>query len=385
MKGGLELLILADGFVCSYARGRIREELRGEALDVGQEVNAFCERHGIGRPSIDLYVSEDLVYGLSLELPLRTPDLKAAISLQLGLLLPFPEEEALSAYKVIRKPDCYLVTVFAVRDRVAATVVEELVEDGFTVRGLYPENQRYVTALTRRQQWALVMPGRQTKVLIFDGAVLQTRLLIMGDHITHEKLSELCGTGLILHTDPPDGSAFTPAKPMLELAPLLRDYNMLPVSYRRPDYLKMVLVIMVVLNLVALGGAVWIRFENLQAQIQHTEGEIASLQPQVAEVDMIKAKSKKTALFVATLTKIGKNPDLIAVVSGLTGGLPDDAYLDQFKYDIKDRLVTINGYANDLNALTGTLDRLALGQVRLKSTSRRKDRAYFQLEIALHE
>lgn len=383
MKGGLEVVILADGFVFSYARGRIREELHGEALDIGQELIAFCEKHRIGRRSVDLYVAEDLVFGLALELPLRTPDIKEAISLQLGLLLPFPEEEALSASSVARQADCYRVTVFAVRARVAATVIEELVEDGFTVKGIYPENQRYVTARMRRQKWALVMPGRQTKVLIFAGSVLQNRLLVVGDNSTYEQLSELCGTGLVLHTNPPPGSAFIAAQPLLAEAPLLRDYNLLPDSYRRPDYLKMLLVAMVVLNLLALAWAVELRFDGLRAQIKQTEGEIASLQPLVAEVDKTKSKIKKVGEFVATMVGIGKNPDLIAVMSALTSNLPTDAYLDQFRFDSKDRLVTINGYANDLAALTAKLDKL--GQVRLKSTSRRKDRTYFQVEIALNE
>ncbi len=383
MKGGLEVVILADGFALSYARGRIREELHGEALDIGQELLSFCEKHGIGRRGVDLYVAEDLVFGLALELPLRTPDLKEAITLQLGLLLPFPEEEVLSAFSLVRQSGCYRVTVFAVRARVAATVVEELVEDGFTVKGLYPENQRYVTARMRRQQWALVMPGRQTKVLIFAGAALQNRLLLVGDQYTHEQLSELCGTGLILHTAPPHGSAFVAAQPLLAEAPLLREYNLLPASYRRPDYLKMILVTMVVLNVLALGGAVWMRFDNLRAQIKQTEVEIASLTPLIAEVDKTRAQIKKVEEFVATITNIGKNSDLIAIMSDLTSGLPEDAYLDQFKYDSKGRLLAINGYANDLTALTAKLEKL--GEVRLKSTSRRKDRTYFQVEIALHE
>ncbi|NTV12758.1 MAG: hypothetical protein HGA96_02300 [Desulfobulbaceae bacterium] len=380
---GLEVIILADGFVLSHARGRVREELRGEDLDIGQELTAFRERHGIGRRGVNLFVAEDLVYGLSLELPLRTPDLKEAISLQLGLLLPFPEEEALNAYSITRQAGSYQVTVFAVRTSVAATVVEELVEDGYTVKGIYPENQRYVTGRIKRQKWALVMRGRQTKVLIFDGNVLQNRLLLGGDNFTHEKLSELCGTALILHTDPPAGSAFISAQPLLAESPLLREYNLLPESYRRPDYLKMVVVLMLLLNLLALGGAIWLRFDNLQAQIKKTEGEIAALLPPIAEVDKTKAKIKKVEAFVATITNIGKNPDLIAIMSALTGDLPEDAYLDQLKYDSKDRLVTINGYANDLTALTGKLQNL--GEVRLKSTSRRKDRVYFQVEIVLHE
>lgn len=383
MKGGLEVVILADGYALSHGRGRIREELHGEDLDIGQELVAFCEKHRIGSRGVELYVAEDLVYGLALDLPLRTPNIKEAISLQLDLLLPFPAEEVLSAHTIVRRAEGYRVTVFAVRARVAATVVEELIEDGFTVKGIYPENQRYVTARMRRQKWALVMPGRQSKVLIFAGAVLQNRLLLVGENFTHEQVSELCETDLILHTNPPPGSAFISAQPLLTEAPLLQDYNLLPASYRRPDYLKMVLVAMVVLNLLAFSWAVWMRFDQLRGQIKATESEIAALQPLIAEVDKTKERVKKVEEFITTITKIGKNPDLIGIISSLTGDLPEDAYLDLFKYDSKERLVTINGYANDLTALTAKLQ--SLGEVRLKSTSRRKDRVYFQVEIVLHE
>lgn len=383
MKGGLEVVILADGFVISSARRQAREELRGEDLDIGRELAAFCERHDIGSKIVNLFIAEDLVYGVALDLPLRTPDLKEAVSLQLGLLLPFPEEESLRAYSVLRKGEGYLVMAFAAQTKVAAGVVEELVEDGYTVKGLYPENQRYVTARMRRRKWALVMPGRQHKVLVFDGAKLTDRLLVAGEKLSYEKLTELCGTGLILHTDPPRGSSFIDAQPLLAETPLLQEYNLLPDSYRRPDYLKMLLVAVVALNLLVLAGAIWLRFDHQRTQITHTEKEIAALMPLVAEVDRTKAQIKKVEGFVATLTEIGKNPDLIRVLQTLTSDLPGDAYLDQFKFDNKARLLTVNGYANDLNELTDKLKNL--GEVRLKSTSRRKDRNYFQVEIALHE
>lgn len=383
MRGGLEVVILADGFVFSFARRQLREELRGEDLDVGREIAAFCEKHGIGSKSVDLFIAEDLVYGVSLDMPLRTPDLKEAVGLQLGLMLPFPEEEALSAYSILKRKEGYRVMAFAARAKVAAGVVEELVEDGYTVKGLYPENQRYVTARMRRRKWALVMPGRQNKVLIFDGAKLADRLLLAGEKLSYEKLCELCGTGLILHTNPPRGSSFVDAQPLLSETPLLQEYNLLPDSYRRPDYLKLVVAVLVVLNLLALGWMVWLRFENVRTQIQHTEAKISALKPLVAEVDKTKAQVKKVEEFVATVTAIGKNPDLIGIMQTLAGDLPGDSYLDQFKFDSKGRLLTITGYANDLTELTGKLKNL--GEVRLKSTNRRKDRNYFQVEIALHE
>jgi len=383
MKSWLEVVILSDGFVLSSARRQAREELRGENLDIGREVAAFCERHDIGSRTVNLFVAEDLVYGLALELPLRTPDLKEAVSLQLGQLLPFPDDETLSAYVVRRQDDGYRVMAFAARTQVAASLVEELVEDGYTVKGLYPEHQRYLTARMRRRQWALVMPGRQNKVFIFDGVKLVNRLLVAGDKLSYEKLSELCGTGLILHADPPRGSSFIDAQPLLAETPLLQEYNLLPAVYRRPDYLKMVVVVMVLLNLLALGGMLWLRFDQLRTQISQAEATIASLLPLVAEVDKTKAKLKTVEGLVASLRGIGKNPDLIGIMHSLTSELPAEAYLDQFRFDGKARVMIINGYANNLTELTDKLKNL--GEVRLKSTSRRKDRNYFQVEVVLHD
>jgi hypothetical protein len=383
MRGGLEVVILADGFVISFARRQLREELRGEDLDLGREIAVFCEKHEISSKAVHLFIAEDLVYGVSLDLPLRTPDLKEAVGLQLGLILPFSEEEALSAYSVQRRKEGYRVMAFAARAKVAAGLVDELIEDGYTVKGLYPENQRYVTARMRRRKWALVMPGRQNKILIFDGARLEDRLLLAGEKLSYDKLTELSGTGLILHSDPPRGSSFIDAQPLLSETPLLHEFNLLPDSYRRPDYLKMVVTALVVLNLLALGSMIWFRFDHLTTQIKQTDAKIAALTPLVAEVDKTKAQIKKVEGFVTTLKDIGKNPDLIGIMQTLTSDLPSDSYLDLFKFDSKGRLLTLNGYANDLTELTGKLKNL--GEVRLKSTSRRKDRNYFQVEIALHD
>jgi hypothetical protein len=382
MKGGLEVVIHGDGFVFSFARGLLREELRGGEADVGQGLSAFREKHALTTRTVNLFVAEELVFGLELDLPLRTPDLKEAIGLQLGLSLPFPQDEMLSAYSISRRTEDYRVMIFATRAKTVAAVLEELIEDGFSVKGIYPEHQRYLTKWTSGRQWALVMPGRPDKAYVFGvGGQLKNRLLFLGSPPTFDELSRRCETGLIYHVDASRESGYRPAAELLAEAPLLKEYNLLPASYRRPDFLKMVIVALVALNLLALAAGVGFRFQRVAGLTARTEAGIAEILPLVGEVNAIRKELQNVEDFLASLAEIGTNPDLVDFIGKLTAELPADSYLDQFRFDSKARTVTINGFTDDLGAMTEKLQ--VLGGVRLKSTSRRQNRNYFQVEIAL--
>jgi Tfp pilus assembly protein PilN len=362
MKGGLEVVIHSDGFVFSFARELFREELRGGSPDLVRGLTTFIEKHGLASRTVQIFLAEELIFGLELDLPLRTPDLKEAAELQLGLALPFPQEEALSAYSVTRQAEGYRVLIFAARARTVAVALEELIEEGFTVKGIYPEHQRYLTKQTGGQEWALVMPGRPAGVYVFaEGGQLKNRL--------------------IYHLEPPPDSGFLSAAELLAETPLLQEYNLLPPSYRRPDYLKMAIVALVALNLLALVVGIGFRFQRLSGLAEKTETEIAELSPQVKEVNQTRAQVEREEEFLAALTALGGNPDLPAFFQKLTAELPLDSYLDQFRFDSQQQTVTINGYSDDLAAMTKSLQ--GLGEVRLKSTSRRKNRNYFQVEIGL--
>ncbi len=382
MRGGLEVVIQSDGFVFGFDRGHLREEQPDVAPDLVRGLNAFREKHGLAGRTVHLFLAEELIFGLELDLPLRTPDLKEAVGLQLGLALPFPQEEALSAYSVTRQADGYRVMAFAARARTVATALDELIEEGFTVKGIYPEHQRYLTKRTSGLEWALVMPGRPAKVYVFaEGGQLKNRLLCLGTQPSFDELSERCQTRRIYHPAPAPDSGFSSAAELLADPPLLQEYNLLPPSYRRPDYLKMAIIALVALNLLTLAAGIGYRFQRLSGLATQTETEISELLPLVKEVDRTRAQVDKAEEFLTALNALGGNPDLPAFFEKLTAELPLDSYLDQFRYDSQQQTVTINGYTDDLAEMTKSLQ--GLGEVRLKSTSRRKNRNYFQVEIGL--
>ena len=382
MKGGLDVVIHSDGLVFGFSRGLLREELRAGAGDLVPGLNAFRKKHGLRSRNLHLFLAEELIFGLELDLPLRTPDLKEAVALQLGLDLPFPQEEALSAYSVTRQAEGFQVMAFAARARMVVGALEDLIAEGYTVQGIYPEHQRYLTKRTSAWNWALVIPGRPLKVYLFaEGGQLKNRLLSSGAEPSFDELSGRCQTTQIYHLKPQPDSGFKPAAELLVESPLLQEYNLLPPTYRRPDYLKLAIVALVALNLLALVAGIGFRFQRLAAMATRTESEIAELAPLVKEVNRTRAQVDQAGEFLAALTTLGANPDLPGFFQKLTAGLPRDSYLDQFRYDSQQRTVTINGYSDDLAAMTKSLE--GLGEVRLKSTSRRKNRNYFQVEIGL--
>ena len=217
--------------------------------------------------------------------------------------------------------------------------------------------------------------------LFAEGGQLKNRLLSSGAEPSFDELSGRCQTTQIYHLKPQPDSGFKPAAELLVESPLLQEYNLLPPTYRRPDYLKLAIVALVALNLLALVAGIGFRFQRLAAMATRTESEIAELAPLVKEVNRTRAQVDQAGEFLAALTTLGANPDLPGFFQKLTAGLPRDSYLDQFRYDSQQRTVTINGYSDDLAAMTKSLE--GLGEVRLKSTSRRKNRNYFQVEIGL--
>jgi len=380
MSSSLEVIIRANGFVLSLGRGNINEEVMGGEQDVGEALLAFCERNGTGIKSLSLFVSEDQVYSCSVSLPAKTPDIKEAISFQLGMLLPFPEGESFFSYSAERQDKNIQVTVFAVRSNVAVAV-EELVEAGFTVKGLYPESQRYVTAGNKNNRWGLVFPGKLSKVFVFNGGRLNERFLCGSEDTGFDSLKELCKTEEIFHLDPPAGTSFNMASDLLTDRPLLKEYNMLPASFRRPDYMRMFIAVLLCLNLIALMALGGVKFFGQSRMIKNVDEEIASLMPLVQEVNAIKGAIRKSAEFLDLVAEIGGNPEFISFLEKLTDELPEEAYLDQIQLDAEQNSVSIQGFTDNVGELTEKLQ--VLGEPQLKSTSRRKNRTYFQVEISL--
>ncbi|MEN8142216.1 MAG: hypothetical protein ABFQ82_01300 [Thermodesulfobacteriota bacterium] len=381
MKGGLEIIIRADGFDLTCHRGSVVEELRGDSLDIGALLTDFCERHSVGVRMLNLFLAEEMVYMTSVDLPLKTANLSEAISFQMGMLVPFSEDDYLSSYTVTRREGSFRVVISASAAERAVLVVEELVEAGFIVKGLYPESQRYVTAGAKKARWALVMPGNKAKVLVFDGGSLVERVLCNNEDLSRSGVASLCETESVFHLSPPIGGGYNPARQLMADRPLLKDFNLLPASFRRPDYLKMAILALLGLNIFALllfGGY---RYIEAGRMIEAAESEIAELTPLVRKVNEAKKQIDGVVAFLDQAARIGKNPDVITFMDKLTGALPGGSYLDQLKFDAKKNIMTIYGYTDDVSELTTKLQEV--GESRLKSTSRRRNMTYFQVEMVL--
>lgn len=380
MKSGLEIIITTDGFVLSHDHGRVVDEL---ALDagLGEALVMFATRHGIVSKTINLFLAEELVYVTAMDLPLKTPSISEAISFQLGMLLPFPEEGALYSHTATRKEDGFKVVVCAAKAQRPVSVVEELLEAGFMVKGLYPESQRYVVSKMRKTKWALVMPGKMDKIFIFEGNKLAERLMCSAGSLGYRDLEKSCGTGEIFHMSPPIASGFTSVRELMAENPSLKHHNMLPASYRRPDYLKMAAIVLLALNLVGVIALGSFKFINQGRQISRSDDEIASLMPLVRQTKEIKDQIGVAEKFLQQASEFGGNPEIISFMEKLTTGLPESSYLDQLRLDAATRIVTVNGYTNDIAELTEKMQ--GVGESRLKSTSRRKNMIYFQVEISL--
>ena len=103
--------------------------------------------------------------------------------------------------------------------------------------------------------------------------------------------------------------------------------------------------------------------------------------PLAREARQLRSKEEQLNHYLGEFMAVGQNPDLITFLDTLTRSLPESAYLDQLRMDSKDKAVVIQGYTDDINALTAKLTEM--GEAKLKSTSRRRNQTYFNVEINL--
>ena len=140
----------------------------------------------------------------------------------------------------------------------------------------------------------------------------------------------------------------------------------------------MALVALNICALLAMVGGKEYQLRNYSARI---DKELATVAPLVREVRDLRAREKKLSGYIDEVRAVGQNSDLIAFMEKLTTELPDSAYLDQLRMDGKQKSVTIQGYTTDIGALTAKLQEM--GEAKLKSTSRRRNQTYFNVEINL--
>lgn len=353
---------------------------RGKELSFREQVAEFLVKKGGRVSSLVLYVAEELLFMKTFQLPLETRDLKDAVGYQIGLLAPFAEDSILYNFSSVREKDGFRITLYAAQREPYESYVQEIAESGFQMTGLFPESQRYVSRSCRKMKWALVMPGRFVKVLVFDGIHLQDQLLCNTDS-SFSEVAELCGTDTIYHIQPPENDKFLDSRQLSSRSPLLKEYNLLPASYRRPDFLKMIIAALVVLNLVAMLFLVAGKGYRLKTIGRQAEEQISLLMPIVKEVKELSAKERQLEEYVQKIEGLGANPDLIAFLKNITEALPKTSYLDQMRMDKKQNAIIVQGYTEDISELTGKLQ--AMGEAKLKSTSRRRNRTYFNVEINL--
>jgi hypothetical protein len=374
----VEVLIQGNGAILRNVNGSKSIELG--AGDFSRQMDEFTVEAGIKNKLVTFFVSEGLLFFKDFELPLKTQNLKEAISYQLNLIIPFPEDSYYYAYASRREGKNHKILLYAVQRQHIDPYLQGAAAAGYTINGLFPESQSYLTGSSRKEDWALFIPGHPSKALVFSGQGLTDRLLFQAEP-DFQELQEAVGCDAVYHQVPPAESDYLDANLLLDKPPFLKEYNLLPSSYRKPDYYKMIILVLAVMNiagLIFLAGLKITKLRSFQAQV---DVEIAEILPRVNEVKKLQEQEKEISGSLEAINKLGQNLDFIRLFQQLTTKLPAGSYLDQIRLDKKTTAIILQGYTDDIGNLTSSLQ--DIGDVKLKSTSRRKDKTYFQLEITL--
>lgn len=380
MKNFIEIIIRPDGLTLCDPTGQGEDEyISSQEPSLDARLARFGAMHELST-TVVLFVSEELLFFKKFALPLRTPNLQDAIKFQLGLLTPFASEDVLYCYLTTRKKDMYQVALYATPHRHVQPYLQKFSAAGFTLLGLFPESQRYVNRTRRKVRWALLTPGRFSKAIVFAGTHMEDRFLC-GSEPEYAKLAAVCDTENIYHLQPSDHDGFIDAVRLREKGPLLKEFDLLPPAYKKPDYARVVIIALLILNLVSLLGLAGIKQYRLTAIEQQLEAEIKEILPKVNEINTLYAQEQRLTADIAKIKELGDNPDLITILQHLTEELPENSFLDQLRIDTERNALVLQGYTGDIGELTAKLQ--TLGQTTLKSTSRRRNATYFQMEVVL--
>jgi len=302
------------------------------------------------------------------------------VSFQVGMLAPFEEDDLLYAFEVERRKKQYLIHLACISRELVEPVLREIAAAGVRIAGLHPEYLRYLSRSAPKDRWALFLEGRLHRLLLFEGRRLVERLLLPV-RSAEERLPELAGTEAIYTPAPaPDGS-MRDAGDLVIRRGTIKEFNLLPPEFRRPDYSKFLIAALVLLNVLALFGFVGGRLAQVNDYETRLAAAIAEVAPLAKEAMRLRAREKELQAAITEFKSLRPNPDFIGFIARLTKGLPKSAYLDQMRFDGKNHAVIIQGYTDDIGELAGKLE--ALGDAKLKSTSRRRNKIYFNIEISL--
>lgn len=380
MSKGLDIYLKSSATALGWQGPKVYEmqALPAEPKAFSKALSELKKGQELSRTDVDVYIGEDLLFFTKITLPLQTPDIKKAIALQLDMLSPFGED-SLAAFAARRSKEGYLVTLYFCRRSVVMPFLDILFAAGAHLTGLYPESQRYLTRDNQKLAWSLWSPGRFGKITHFEQGKVAGRDLAASS-LSADQIRERTGNAS-LYSLGSDDSGAEAARPLLNQAASVREYNMLPPSFRRPDYLKKAMIALTAVNLILfllLGGgkglALYRQADILAQQIEDTRLD--------AEKALeLKAQIKKLKKQMDAYRTMGTNSDLIAFMAHLSNELPTTAYLDQLRFDQATHTITLQGYTDDLPGLTTKIT--DLGSATLKSTMKRRNQTYFHLEVNL--
>lgn len=370
MKRGLELIIgRNEGEVC-WAGTEKRARIAADA-DFGAALERFCRKEGIRGRMLTVYVAEEMVFHSDFELPVSTPDLRQAVELQLGMLTPFEAADACFAFTRKRNRDLVDIRVAACPRSLLEPRLASLRQAGFTIRGLYPQSQRYLSSRSPAGTWALVLDGRVQRIAIFRERRF-AGLMLSDTSLDRERVKELAGVEEVIAVG---GAA---AEELLAGTPLLRQFNMLPREYRSTDFEGIAVKVLATATGLALLVAVVGGFYRMQAVSRRLDSEIAVLAPVVKKAREESRRMRELAEFIDAYRRIGVNPDIFGVLASLTRVMPAHSHLEHLQYERG--VYILRGFTGDVGELTAALER-EFGRAKLKSTSRRSGKLYFQIEL----
>ena len=381
MKGFIEIFLNNEGIRIS-APARCKEELflSSPVSDLANRLERFVKENGVSGSPVLFYIAEDLLSFKKLMLPLKTANIKEAIAFQLSILVPY-NDNILHSFSSVRQKEGHEVAVYALEAEKVEPFVEEVFQAGFELAGLYPESQRYVTGAVKKEDWALFLSsGRISKVMVFSGTRLLDRLPCYHEP-EYDAVKSFCGRETVYRSEDMEGEGFLDGGELLGENPLLRDFNLLPAAYKKPDYWRFILIALCILNCIALFSVIGIKQYTIQQKITHLRAQVEKLLPEVKEIETLRIKEKKIEASLQYIESIEPNFDIVRFLDEVTEGLPENSYLDQIRMEAKGNSIQLQGYTEDLGELTEKLGEY--GNAKLKSTRKRQNKTYFHVEIGL--
>jgi len=381
MKGVVEIFLHDEGIRLSAPmRSGDELSLASPVSDLNSRLARFVQENGLRGLPVIFYIAEDLLSFKKLQLPLKTANVKEAVAYQLSMLVPY-NDEILHSFSSIRQKDGHTISLYAVEAEKVEPFVEEIFEAGFEIIGLYPESQRYVTGAVKKEDWALFLSsGRISKVLVFSGSRLIDRLPCYHEP-EYDAVQQLCNRETVYQSEGMEEEGFLNGAELLAEGPVLKEFNLLPATYKKPDYLRYFLVALCILNCIALFAVAGIKEYKIQQTVTYLHTEVEQLLPGIKEIETLRVREKKLQTSLQYIESIEANFDIIRFLDEVTEGLPENSYLDQIRMEKKGNSIQLQGYTEDLGELTEKLGEY--GNAKLKSTRKRQNKTYFHVEIGL--